>query len=126
MNYISGSDAVNAARICHEINREWCAYNGDDSQPSWDDAPQWQRDSAIAGIRFHVANPDAGDSASHDSWMRQKVAEGWVYGEVKDPEATPPTHHCIVPFEQLPRDQQFKDRLFRTIAHNYAKGLGVL
>lgn len=75
-------------------------------------------------MRFHVANPGAGDSASHDSWMRQKVADGWVFGEVKDPEAK--THPCMVPFDELPRDQQFKDRLFRTIAHSAAKGLGVL
>lgn len=126
MGYISGTDAINVARICHEVNRQWCAFNGDDSQPSWDNAPDWQRQSAINGVRFHVANPDAGDSASHDSWMREKVDAGWVYGETKDPEATPPTHHCIVPFDELPRDQQFKDHLFRTIVHSAATGLGVL
>jgi len=105
------------ARIAHEVNREWCAFNGDNSQPRWGDAPEWQRSSAINGVAFHRANPDAGDSASHDSWMAEKVAAGWVYGEEKNPDANPPTHHCIVPFEELPRDQQFKDRLFRTIVH---------
>ncbi|NIJ34325.1 Gp49 family protein [Sphingomonas oligoaromativorans] len=105
------------ASIAHEVNRAWCAYNGDDSQPNWADAPGWQRDSAITGVAFHRANPEAGDAASHDSWMREKVAAGWVYGEQKDPDAHPPTHPCIVPFEDLPREQQFKDRLFRTIVH---------
>lgn len=105
------------ARICHEVNRAWCEFSGDPSQPSWHDAPDWQRSSAINGVAFHLANPKAGDSASHDSWMAEKVAAGWVYGEAKNPDATPPTHHCIVPFEQLPRDQRFKDRLFRTIVH---------
>lgn len=124
MNYISGTDAVRVARITHEVNRQWCLYNGDDSQPTWDDAPDWQKESAIAGVRFHVANPDADDSASHDAWLRQKEADGWKYGEVKDPEAK--THPCFVPFDQLPPEQQFKDRLFRTIVHAAAKGLGVL
>ena len=105
------------ARIAHEVNRQWCAYNGDLSQPAWADAPEWQRSSAINGVRFHRANPDAGDSASHDSWMSEKVAAGWVFGEVKDPDAVPPTHPCIVHFDKLPSDQQFKDRLFRTIVH---------
>jgi hypothetical protein len=114
---LSGSDAVRIAMICHEANRAFCQYNGDDSQLPWAEAPQWQKDSAIAGVRFHNNNPDAGDSASHDSWMQHKLAEGWVYGKVKDPEASPPTHPCLVAFEELPADQQFKDKLFRTICH---------
>jgi hypothetical protein len=69
------------------------------------------------GVAFHKANPDAGDSASHDSWMAQKIADGWVYGPEKDPDATPPTHHCIVPFDELPKVQQAKDALFRSIVH---------
>lgn len=105
------------AQICHEVNRAWCEFNGDTSQPGWEAAPDWQRSSAINGVAFHRANPSAGDSASHDSWMAEKVAAGWVYGPEKLPEASPPTHHCIVPFEQLPADQQFKDRLFRMIVH---------
>lgn len=103
------------ARIAHEVNRAWCEFNGDMSQPRWEEAPDWQRESAVNGVQFHIANPDAGDSASHDSWMAEKVASGWVYGPVKDPDAK--VHPCIVPFEQLPKEQQFKDRLFRTIVH---------
>jgi RyR domain len=115
MTYIPGDAAVRIARTAHEANRAWCEFNGDDSQPVWDDAPEWQQKSAIAGVRFHAANPEAGDSASHDSWMQEKLNDGWKYGEVKDPAAK--THPCLVPFEELPLDQQFKDRLFRTIVH---------
>lgn len=104
------------AKIAHQVNKAWCEYNGDDSQPNWEDAPEWQKQSAINGVIFHSANPQAGNDASHNSWMEQKLADGWVYGKVKDPQASPPTHPCIVPFEELPRDQQFKDTLFRTIA----------
>lgn len=69
------------------------------------------------GVRFHIQNLDAGPSASHDNWMAEKVVAGWVYGEVKDPDASPPTHPCLVPFGDLPPEQQFKDVLFRTIVH---------
>jgi hypothetical protein len=103
------------ARTCHEVNKVWCEFNGDFSHKCWKDAPDWQKNTALLGVRFHKEHPDADDAASHDSWMNQKLAEGWKYGPIKDPEAQ--THPCIVPFEDLPRDQQFKDRLFRTICH---------
>lgn len=103
------------ARAAHEANRAWCEYNGDASQPVWEEAPDWQRESAINGVRFHVDNLDAGAAASHDNWMAEKIADGWTYGEIKNPAIK--QHPCIVPFEDLPREQQFKDRLFRTIVH---------
>lgn len=105
------------AKTCHEANRVWCEANGDKSQKSWEDAPDWQRHSAKLGVVMHLNNPGAGDSASHDSWMEQKIADGWVFGEKKDPDATPPTHPCLVPFKDLLKFQQAKDRLFRYIVH---------
>lgn len=118
---VSAAPVIAIAMVCHEANRVYCASLGDDSQPEWGDAPDWQRDSAIAGVEFHLANPDAGDAASHDKWMEHKLAEGWEVGEVKDPEAK--THPCLVPFDQLPPEQQFKDRLFRTLVHTVAGAL---
>ena len=106
---------VQIARICHEVNRAYCQALGDNSQPAWEDAPQWQRDSAILGVTLHTENPDAGPQASHESWMAQKVAEGWTYGPEKLPELK--QHHCIVPFDELPVAQQAKDFIFRAVVH---------
>lgn len=106
------------ANVCHTANAAYCRSLGDESQVAWAEAPVWQRQSACNGVRFHLANPDAGDSASHDSWMAEKLADGWVYGEVKDAEKK--THPCIVPFADLPLQQQFKDTLFRTLVHALA------
>ena len=103
------------AKVCHEANRAYCETIGDFTQKSWEDAPDWQRNSAINGVKFHIANPEAGDSASHDSWMKEKLEQGWTYGETKDVEKK--THHCLVPFDQLPKFQQKKDALFRSIVH---------
>lgn len=103
------------AMICHESNRAYCASIGDSSQDPWQDAPEWQRESAINGVTFHCENPDAGDAASHDNWMAEKLKAGWTYGETKDAEKK--THPCLVPFEDLPAEQQFKDRLFRSLVH---------
>jgi len=101
------------AQICHEANKVWCLVDGDTSQKHWEDAEEWQRDSAIKGVQFRLANPDAKESAQHDAWMQDKLDSGWVYGEVKDAEAK--THPCIVPFDQLPEFQQKKDKLFCAI-----------
>lgn len=100
------------ARIAHEINRAYCAALGDSSQLPWAEAPQWQKDSAMAGVMLHF-EADVAPEASHTSWFAHKVADGWTYGPVKDPVAK--THPCMVPFEQLPREQQAKDFIFREV-----------
>jgi hypothetical protein len=104
------------AMACHEINRAYCQALGDNSQDAWADAPDWQKDSAMLGVELHASNPDAGPQASHESWMAQKVADGWIYGPIKDPEAK--THPCLVPFDELPADQQAKDFIFRAVVHS--------
>ena len=108
------------ARVCHEANRAYCQTLGDMSQTSWEEAPEWQKESAICGVRLHTDNPDAGPEASHVSWMAQKVADGWVYGPEKRPEKK--EHPCLVPFSSLPREQQLKDVLFRSVVHALVHG----
>lgn len=103
------------ARICHEANESLCVTQGDFSQPSWDDAPDWQKKSALNEVNFHLDNPDAGTDDSHNSWLAEKEADGWKYGEVKDPDKK--EHPCFVPYDQLPPEQQAKDYLFRGIVH---------
>lgn len=98
-----------AAR-CHAANREYCQSIGDDSQLPWDEAPEWQRDSAMKGVRTALANPNITASDMHEAWASEKMADGWKYGSEKDPEEK--IHPCLVPFDQLPEDQQYKDRLF--------------
>jgi len=115
MSFIISRESV--ARACHEINRAYCQALGDYSQPAWADAPDWQRASARAGVDLHSSQPDAGPEASHVSWMKQKVAEGWVHGDVKDPEAK--THPCILPFNELPVEQQAKDYIFCAVVHQF-------
>lgn len=102
------------ARITHDANRALCASHGDTSQPSWDDAPDWQRNSALAGVRLHVSR-DATPEESHEGWLAIKVAEGWQWGPVKDPDAK--LHPCMIPYDELPPEQRAKDHLFRGIVH---------
>lgn len=107
------SKAYSIAVVCHEANKEWCSANLDNSQKTWNEAEEWQRESAIKGVIFRLENPDAGEDAQHNAWMKDKVDAGWVYGEIKDADAK--THPCIVAFHDLPEFQQKKDKLFCAI-----------
>lgn len=107
---------VEIARIAHEVNRAYCQATGDISQPAWEDAPAWQRDSAINGVNFHLTG-DHNPAASHESWLAQKIAEGWTYGLVKD--ADKKEHPCMMPYDQLPTEQRVKDYLFRAVVHAF-------
>ena len=98
------------AQVAHETNKAYCGSIGDTSQPVWEDAPEWQKTSAINGVKFHIENPDSPPSASHDNWLKEKTNEGWKYGEAKDPEKK--EHPCFVPYEALPTEQKVKDSLF--------------
>lgn len=106
---------IRIAEMCHATNREWCRLNGDNSQKAWNDAEQWQRDSAVAGVEFKLANPNLGPDAQHNAWMKDKLDQGWKYGEVKDD--VKKTHPCLVPYDQLPEFQKQKDKLFVAIVN---------
>jgi len=103
------------ARVCHEVNRAYCEAMGDTCQPPWEQAPEWQKASARLGVELHCGPTPVGPEASHESWMAQKVADGWVYGDVKDADAK--THPCMMDFSDLPREQQAKDFIFRGVVH---------
>lgn len=109
------------AMAAHEANRAYCASLGDLTQLLWDDAPDWQKDSAIAGVNMHLANPDATPEDSHASWLAEKVAAGWVYGQVKDAEKK--EHPCCVPYAELPEAQKAKDYIFRGVVHATKRAL---
>lgn len=99
------------ARAAHEANRAYCIAIGDDSQPSWEDAPEWQRSSARNGVKGALLG--ASPEESHGSWLAQKLAEGWVYAETKDAERK--VHPCMVPYAELPPSQRAKDCVFTAV-----------
>jgi len=103
------------AQMCHETNKHFTRLLGDFSQHSWEEAEQWQRESAIKGVEFALANPTAPASSQHDAWLADKKNSGWKFGLEKD--ATKKEHHCIVPYELLPIEQRTKDHLFKAIVN---------
>ncbi len=101
------------AQVAHETNRTYCQTIGDYSQYSWASCPQWQRDSAMNGVRAIERGIVTRPEQSHENWLMYKEDEDWKYGLVKDEEEK--THPCMVPFKELPHEQQMKDHLFFAI-----------
>lgn len=111
------------ARVAHEVNRAYCLSIGDTSQPAWADAPEWQVESAINGVRFHLAQ-DRDPRESHENWLVQKVADGWTYGPLKDP--INKKHPCMVPYDELPTEQRATDALFKAVVDSFKAGADLI
>ncbi len=52
---------------------------------------------------------------SHEDWREYKLANGWIYGPVKD--LAVKQHPNLVPYNELPAAELLKDHLFMAIAH---------
>lgn len=108
------------ARVCHEANRAIQIATDDPKvSPSWDDAPEWQRDSAIEGVQKAIDG--ATHEELHESWCEFKVSDGWVYGAEKDEVSK--THPCLVPYDELPAEQKSKDAVFSAIVGALTEGV---
>ena len=113
--------AENIAKVCHEANRAYCETIGDLSQPKWEDAPDWQKNSAIDGVEKIIDGTVKQPSDSHASWLAEKERGGWSYGPVKDPDNK--KHPCFVPYEELPTEQKLKDALFFAVVKALLPGV---
>jgi hypothetical protein len=116
-----GDNIEAIARAAHEVNRAYCLALGDTSQPPWESAPDWQRSSAINGVKG-VLDGNTPEQ-SHQSWMREKLETGWKHGPVKLPEAK--EHPCMVSYAELPPEQRAKDTIYVTVVRVMARSLGM-
>lgn len=119
-----GHELRRRERIAAACHSAWYAYTvlglGEPGEP-WVSAPEWQRQSIRSAVEFwegqlpalaHLSRPALAEALcplSHENWTRDKLRDGWTYGEVKDADAK--THPCLVPYEDLPEAQRLKDRV---------------
>ena len=102
------------ARVCHETNRAYAISVGEDPamvHPVWEQAGENIKDSARIGVEHALKG--ATPKQLHESWTTTKIADGWVYGAVRDNSAK--LHPCLVPYETLPPAQRKKDALFSAV-----------
>lgn len=69
----------------------------------------------MLGVNAHRTS-EMTPEQSHELWYAHKLAEGWKYGPVKNPETK--EHPCMVAYQELPADQRVKDHLFRAVVHS--------
>lgn len=119
MNHRTSIEAC--AHAAHEANRAYCRAIGDTSQPSWDEAPEWQRSSAINGVTGVIAGNSPRES--HESWLKEKRETGWKWGALKNPEMK--EHPCFVPYDELPDAQKAKDAIYVAVVRAVGAPLGL-
>lgn len=108
------------AAACHEVNRVLQLALGEEPSPHWESAPDWQVESAVAGV--HEALRGASPAQLHQSWCDQKYRDGWVHGPAKDEDDR--THPCLVPYDELPESQKVKDYTFQAVVKAMATAVG--
>ena len=103
------------ARECFEKNGEVCRSLGDHSGSNWQHTAPSHIRSIFAGVQkaFDGATPEE----LHESWLQQKVTDGWTLGDVKDADAK--THPCMVPYDDLPDEQKEKDVIFLAVVESH-------
>lgn len=107
------------AAIVHEAVRQYCISTGDDSIKEWKKCPQWQKDSAIDGVKSVRNNPNITSKQIHQKWLDHKIKDGWTYGEEKDEKAK--THPALLDYSKLPSQQKVKDDIFLGIVKTLIK-----
>ena len=102
------------AEVIHEANRVIQRHQNAPGIPvalPWADFDPVEQVSVAKGVLHALEGATAEES--HEAWVAEKIAHGWIYGATKDPVAK--THPCLVPYRDLPEDQKVKDRLFLAI-----------
>ena len=107
---------IDIARITHEVISAYSRTVGDNSQPLWDEAPQWQIDSAVNGVKAHLDNQHLTPEESHQNWLDIKLKDGWKYGAIKCVEKK--EHPCMLPYNELPFEYRVKNTLFKQIINS--------
>jgi len=72
-----------------------------------DEAFQKQMTEYVESLR---GKPLPTPEEAHNSWWRKYEEMGWKFGEVRDTEKK--THPDMIPFNDLPKDEQDKDEIF--------------
>lgn len=106
-------DAIDIAEVCHAANCALCASIGDRILPPWDQLSLGEQRTVMQGVQAALNDPGISSRESHANWMAAKIRDGWVYGE--ETNDSKKTHKCLVPYDNLPPEQQAKDALFLNV-----------
>jgi hypothetical protein len=114
------------ARAAHNTVVTYCKTHGDYSIKEWEDAENWQRESTIAMVR-NTLSGNFSPSQEHERWLHEKRSKGYVYGDVKNDDASkgPLTNPNIRPYKELPLVQRMKDTILIAVTLGAAAHYGL-
>lgn len=104
-------NAAAIARVCHEANRALQQLAGEQVNFPWENTSLDLRASAIDGVL--QAQKGATPEQLHESWIKFKTLQGWIYGPVKN--FAEKKHPSLVPYADLPASERAKDAVFHAI-----------
>lgn len=103
-------DKRDIAQVAHEAIRSYRIAIGGGTMDYWQYIPKEAKDSYIARVEYIFNNPATTAMQSHDAWIKNKLDNGWLWGEVEDEKLR--THPMMVPFSKLTLEHQTEDALF--------------
>lgn len=101
---------IHIAERCHETNRVYCEAIGDFTQVPWSETSEEFKRNSLSGVLYFMEHPESTPEDMHNNWMKDRLADGWKFGDVKDVEKK--LHPCLVAYSELPMLQRVKDALF--------------
>jgi len=108
--------------IAHIRHIGWISYQIAADQPYNEKINNDQFDSLLDRIKFQDEHPDNTPEQNHNNWMKMKMGQGWIYGEIKD--FNKKTHPDLIPYKKLPEIEQKKD-ISDTLVHRLANELWI-
>jgi hypothetical protein len=108
------------ARAAHEAGRSFSFAIGEEPYPTWEECEESDRVICRIGV-IGIIQYDHTLEQSHKNWVDQKHVAGWKGGPAKDVKNK--IHPCLVPYDQLPPEQQIKDELFYKVVKAMASAL---
>ncbi|KKN85500.1 hypothetical protein LCGC14_0278230 [marine sediment metagenome] len=112
------------AKVIHSANRAYVdAIGGRAVNLSWEEVREEMRSGLIKAVASTIVNPLT-PSISHEKWCLAREAKGWTKDLKYDYHRK--THPNLIPFDQLPPEEQFKDHLYMGIASIFCGGWDIL
>lgn len=117
MNFKKYRTLVDIAQECHTKNNELMMMNGEEQNGNWDSLDRHTKFINLKSVIKALENPDLTAKDMHDEWMNNKIADGWKFGDVKDPELK--THPLIIDYDLMKDVDKMKDQIFIDVCNKY-------
>ena len=111
------------AKVIHSANRAYVdAIGGRAVNLTWEEIREEERQGLTKAISNMIIDPQT-PSVSHEQWCLAREKDGWSKDLKYDYNRK--THPNMVPYDQLPFEEQFKDHLFMGIASIFYGAMGL-